>query len=215
MASRVQTLLIHRDARRVRRRRFATFWWVNFLTRAVLALGIITLSNACGGSPASPGNSNTTGISTVRAGDYLVTVSAASFSSGTQSVCFVLSGGSAAIPDFATFTVTVTSDSGTFTMRPTGASNLGMVAVLKGASGMITGPVSGQARDTDSGAIVTFSQLAPNTFPGAGSADPTLVGFNPTDPDTFSGPVTGALSFASSAGSAYVCGGGSWRMRPK
>jgi len=182
----------------------------------MLALGIITLSNACGGSPASPGSNSTTIIPTVRAGDYLVTVSVSSFSPGTQSVCYVLSAGSGAIPDFATFTVTVTADNGTFTMRPTGASNLGMVAVLKGVrGGAITGPVSGQARDMDSGAVVTFSQLAPNTFPGAGSSEPTLVGFNPTDPNTFSGPVTGALTFAGASGSSYVCGGGSWRMQPK
>jgi hypothetical protein len=190
------------------------------MTRAALVAIAVSLSIACGSSPASPnpGNNNMTGVPTVRAGDYLVTVSAASFSAGTPSVCFVLSGGPGAIPDVASFTVTVASDGGTFTVRPIGGANLGMIAVLKGASGgMITGPVTGRARDTDSGAMVTFAQLAPATFPGAGSADPTLVGFNTLtpDPNVFSGPVTGALTFADAGGASYVCAGGSWRMRPK
>jgi hypothetical protein len=190
------------------------------MTRAALAAIGVSLSIACGSSPASPGNTgnnNTTGVPTLRAGDYLVTVSTTGFNGGATGLCVVFSAGGSGVGDTVTFTATVAADGSTFTLRPAGAADLGMVATLKGAAaGMISGPVAGQARDSASGAVVAFAPLPSNAIPGAGSADPTLVGFNTfsADPNMFSGPVTGLLTIEG-AGASRSCSGGSWTMRAK
>ena len=146
-----------------------------------------------------------------------MTVSTTGFNGGATGLCVVLSTGGPGVGDAITFTATVVADGSTFTLRPTGVADLGMIATLKGAAaGMISGPVAGRARDSASDAVVTFAPLPSNAIPGAGSADPTLVGFNTfsADPNAFSGPVTGLLTI-DGAGGSRSCSGGSWTMRPK
>ena len=177
------------------------------------AVAIAVVASACGGSSPSAPSATQSGIAGLRAGEYIVTLSAAT---APGSACFGIST-NGQTPDTVAFTGTITGDGTTFTLRPTGAADRGLVVTFRSAgSASITGPASGQVRDDTSDIVASIAPTPANAATGAPATEASFFGSNAgaTDPRVFTGSVTGALSWSGQGGST-VCAVGAWAMRPK
>ncbi len=176
----------------------------------VLSLGIAVMAGACGGkAPAAP---SAPASLSVPAGEYAVTMSAA----GAGGVCFGVSSDGQR-PDTVTFTGRVTADAGTFTLRPSGAADRGLVVMLRAVTaGSIAGPAAGEVGDESSDVVASVRRGPTNLNTGEPGADAVFVGSNvgTADPRLFVGTVTGSISWSGPGGST-TCMAATWAMRPK
>ena len=191
------------------------------VVRSGLFLGIAIVAAACGGqspSAPAPATGGGPGGTSIQPGAYTVTMAQSTgLNPRTDFTCFIVSAGSGGAPDTLSFPATVTAQGTSFVLRPEGSSDLGWMATLQSAgAATLSGPMSGQVRDPDTGAVATFSQLPAELGSGRPAVDPTLIGFQSfsSDRNSFAGHVTGSVNLALGSASR-LCTGFNWMIRPR
>ena len=116
------------------------------------------------------------------------------------------------VPDTVSVPVTVTAITGGWRVKPAGDADLGLVALLQMAGPTtIYGPIFGQARDPDTGVVVTIT--------------PSIDTYSPTQSDAMldgtmssrafaAGDVSGSVQF-SFGGKARWCSPNRWILHPR
>lgn len=161
----------------------------------------------CSGTPASPSRALSGQFGLV-AGDYLLTIYVPKGAAGEHVVCV----DDNRVPDTASIPVTLSLANGVYRVVPVGEANLGLVALMQ-MSGptSIYGPILGQARDPDTGVMVTISPPVDPYYPTSGDA--MLSGLLASR-NFAAGGINGSVQFALS-GAARWCTANNWILRPR
>lgn len=175
--------------------------------RSLLAAGAVMAAfTGCSGvgSP-SPVPSGPLGL---LAGDYTLTVYVPKGAAGDHVICVQEN----AVADTASIPVVVNVMGGGWRITPIGDANLGLVALLQLVGpAAVSGPVLGQARDPQTGVVVSISPLygAANPTQGDALLEGALASRN-----FAAGLVNGAVQF-SVGGAARWCSPNYWILQPR
>ena len=166
---------------------------------------IATIAGCSGVASPSRVPSGPTGLI---AGNYTLTVYVPKGAAGEHVICVQEN----AVPDTASIPVVVNVIGGGWRITPVGEADLGMVALLQlfGPT-VVSGPVLGQARDPQTGVVVSISPLYSASSPTQGDAmlEGTLASRN-----FAAGLVNGSVQFAV-GGAARWCSPNYWILRPR
>jgi len=142
------------------------------------------------------------------AGNYTLTVYVPKGAAGEHVICVQEN----AVADTVSIPVVVNVIDGGWRITPIGEANLGLVALLElFGTNVVSGPVLGQARDPQTGVVVSISPLYSAYTPTQGDAllEGTLASRN-----FAAGLVNGSVQFAV-GGAARWCSPNYWILRPR
>ena len=175
------------------------------LSLAFACAAIATVAGCSGVASPSRVPSGPTGLV---AGNYTLTVYVPKGAAGEHVICVQDN----AVPDTASIPVVVNVIGGGWRITPVGATDLGLVALLQlfGPT-VVSGPVLGQARDPQTGVVVSISPLYSAYTPTQGDAllEGTLASRN-----FGAGLVNGSVQF-SVGGAARWCSPNYWILQPR
>jgi hypothetical protein len=166
-----------------------------------------TVAFGCSGTPVSP-SAALSGQFGLVAGNYTLTIYVPKGNAGDHVVCVDNNNA----PDTASIPVALSLLDGIYRVTPVGDASLRFQLMLQ-MTGPTTiyGPVLGQARDPDTGVMVTISPPVDPNFPTHGDA--TLSGLLAAR-NFAAGGIYGSVQFSLS-GSARWCTVNNWILRPR
>jgi hypothetical protein len=175
-----------------------------WLLAASLWLGTVP---GCSGTPVSP-SAALSGEFGLVAGNYTLTIYVPKGAAGEHVICVEEN----SVPDTASIPVTLSLVDGIYRVSPVGDANLGLVALMQ-MSGptSIYGPILGQARDPETGVVVTISPPIDPYYPTSGDA--MLSGLLASR-SFAAGGINGSVQFVL-GGAARWCSPNNWILRPR
>ena len=183
-------------------------WRPDVARRRWLASACAVIATIAGCSGVASPSRVPSGPTGLIAGNYTLTVYVPKGAAGEHVICVQEN----AVPDTAAIPVVVNVIGGGWRITPVGEADLGMVALLQlfGPT-VVSGPVLGQARDPQTGVVVSISPLYSASSPTQGDAmlEGTLASRN-----FAAGLVNGSVQFAV-GGAARWCSPNYWILRPR
>ena len=176
------------------------------LTAAAVLLTLLTLPG-CSGTPVAPSDALSNQFGLVP-GPYTLTIYVPRSNPNIDVICVQEND----VPDTASIPVVLSLQDGIYRVTPVDSANLRFQLLLQMMGPTtIYGPVLGQARDPDTGVIVTISPPVDPNYPTQGDA--TFSGLLASR-NFAAGNVYGSVQFALS-GAARWCTPNSWMLRPR
>jgi hypothetical protein len=175
------------------------------MTRLLAASAALLMAISCSGTPVSPSQAISRQYGLLP-GDYMLTVYVPKGDAGKHVICV----DDNQVPDTASIPVTLVLLDGVYRVTPVGDANMRFQLMLQ-MSGATTiyGPVLGQARDPETGVVITISPPVDPNYPTQGDA--MLSGLLASQ--TFAaGGIYGSVQF-SLGGAARWCNPNNWVLR--
>jgi hypothetical protein len=180
--------------------------WTFRMSRLCAAAGLLVAA-ACSETPVSP-SSALSGVYGLVAGDYLLTIYVPKGAAAEHVICVDAS----SVPDSASIPVTLTVTNGLYRVTPVGEANLNFQLLMQMTGPTsIYGPVLGQARDPETGVVVTISPPVDPYY--ATSGDATLSGLLAAR-NFAAGGINGSVQFSLN-GAARWCNTNNWILKPR
>jgi len=174
---------------------------------AVRAACLVMLAAAASCTPASPSAWSASPFSLV-AGEYTLVIYVPKGNTGIQVICIEDND----VPDTVSLPVTVTAIASGWQVVPVASANLGFQALLQMTDPtMLYGPVLGQARDPNTGVVVT---IAPGLDPYSATQGDAMFQGTMSSRTFAAGSVSGSVQFVL-GGRARSCSPNRWVLHPR
>jgi len=172
---------------------------------AACLLTLAAEANSC--TPASPSAWSANPFSLI-AGEYTLVIYVPKGNTGIQVICVEDND----VPDTVSFPVTVTAIASGWQVVPVASANLGFKALLQMTDPTtLYGPVLGQARDPDTGVVVT---IAPGLDPYSATQGDAMFQGTMSSRVFAAGSVSGTVQFLLD-GRARTCSPNRWVLHPR